>query len=272
LSAYSDAIYRTFLSWPEESAGNKECVHIARMQPGDDEREFYVKLYPGEQGKSRGLINEIIGYLVLHGMAVPQPPVAFLARIPVDDLLAPKQQWLRNFQGKGVAYWGFCSEKVPGRAAAIHFSGVAKALLTPDMERWEKLPVALAADENIAHTDRHFKNVIRLAEGQYAMIDNGRLISEARNWKRSELKRDKLYRHRLSEHLWNHCPPNTIASGTALWAKTASVSFASIQQELEYWLGLFKIPMMERKALLEFLLWRASNLEDLIKKRFNLLV
>lgn len=274
LSAYPESIYRGFLGWPDPASRNKECVHLAKCDTGDGDFECYVKLYPSERGQSRGLANEIAGYLLLAAAGVPQPPTAFLARIPVDRLLSPPQAWVRALQGTGRSYWGFGCEKLPGRTAALHFASVASNLLREDMENWPALPLALAADEHLAHTDRHYNNVVRIASGQYAMIDNGRLIAEGtqRNWKRSDLQCKRLYRHRLSEHLWNHRPPAHIGSDAMRQAAARATRFEIVENELQYWLELLGLPKVDRLAWIDFLSRRAHLLEDLLKQRFGLLL
>lgn len=238
-----------------------------------EEREYYVKLYPAERGKSRGLANEITGYLILHAMDIPQPESAYLVKIPLDALIDPPQAWIKNLQKeKGRTYWGFCCEKLHGRTAALHFGRLGNALLCQDIERWDKLPAALAADEHMAHTDRHFNNLICIEPGRYALIDNGKLITEEKNWALKDMVNNKLYRHRLSEHLWNHSPPHDISSGATLCAQDVAPKFTTIKLELEYWLTQLGMSKVDILAVFKFLIWRSEHLEELIKKRYRILL
>lgn len=273
ISAFPESVYRGFMAWPDPTTKNLECVHIAKLHIGGQDVEYYVKLYPHERGKSKGLANEVIGYLLLFAFSIPQPASAHLVKIPIDELANPPQTWVKNMQGQGKSYWGFCSEKLPGKSACLHFGQHASDILKNDLEGWDRINDALAADEHMAHTDRHFNNVIRLDTQTYALIDNGKLITETKkNWGVADMSKDRLYRHRLSEHLWQHKPPNGIASAAALAAKEVSPKYSAVKLEIEYWLTQLGLPRVEIIALLEFLSWRASHLESLIKKRYGLLV
>lgn len=271
--------FRGFIAWADGDDKHVNPVFIASFQhPVAGLVEAYVKLYPYQKEMNKGLINEVTGYLYGHALQVPQPAHAFLAEIPLKKLREieqhlPPGHWLREVMDMySVDKWpGFCSTRLDGKSAAVHVPDSEISALREDIAAWSDLPRAVAMDENIAHVDRHFNNLIRLSRKEYAVIDNGRLVNGMdEQWTCDMLDPSALYRNRLSEHVWGHKPNDTIITEILDFAQRHQAAFATIENELEYWLGLL-LPK-ERADFSNFLSSRTESVEWLLRKRYQRLI
>lgn len=269
------AAYRIFLQWAEEDDKHQECVHVAHFQlAGKGSVEAYVKIYPFENGRNRGLINEVTGYLWAHALQVPQPAMAFIAEIPLEHLPdLPACRWLSALKNKRDTYPAFCTQRLDGRSAAVRVPAIELELIKEEIRDWKDLPHAVALDENIAHTDRHLNNLIRLGKRNFAVIDNGRLANTTTpSWTKKTLNPISLYRNRLSEHLWAHKPPEAHVSRMLDMARRHPAAFDSIRDELEYWFSRLITVQSDRTLFLEFLEERTMHIDGLLRSRYNRLI
>lgn len=268
--------WRGFLQW-NSAAGNIEPVFDALVFDPIDAIDVTVcaKLYPSEDGRSRGMVNEITGWLVTHAMRLPQPERAFVLRVPIAELAAPLPPWIRTLKREKVKdYWAFATVKMPAQSAAIQFNNTDLPLLVDDIRIWPELPRAVVLDEHIANTDRHLNNLLRLGKGNYALIDNGRLAVEGsdRNWQTAHLKADRLYSNLLSQMCWND-RPNKDDQSLALGTGTNQHDvLGAVRAELEDWWRRLIPDVAERNAFRNFVVERAAALDALLKKRYGLLI
>lgn len=269
--------FRGFIAWTDGDDRHQNPVFIASFEhPVEGYIEAYVKLYPHQNGLNRGLVNEITGYLYGHALQVPQPDHAFLAEIPLNrlrniDQHLPTGHWLHGALKTTNTWPGFCSSRLDGKSAAVHVPDTEIYAVREDIAAWGDLPRAVAMDENIAHVDRHFNNLIRLGRKKYAVIDNGRLVNgNSERWTCDMLDPSALYRNRLSEHVWAHRPADETISAMIDFAQRHQAAFATIKQELEYWLRLL-LPK-EHADFNSFLSSRTESVEWLLRKRYQRLV
>lgn len=269
--------FRGFIAWPGSDDGHLNTVFIASFEhPTLGAVDAYVKLYPYDNGTNRGLIHEITGYLYAHALGVPQPPAAFLADIPLNLLQDLESRltsghWLLEAKAKLATWPGFCTIRLDGKSAAVHAPSTDGTLLRDDIAAWEALPKTVALDENIAHVDRHYNNLIRLGRRNYAVIDNGRLVNgTGETWSRDMLLSHHLYRNRLSEHVWGHAPSDTLISEMIDFARHHYGKFKTIAAELDYWMTLL-LPH-DRDAFRQFLTDRTEQTEWLLRKRYSRLL
>lgn len=268
--------FRQFIEWVGGDDGHLNPVFIATFaHPTAGHIEAFCKLYPYRNGKDRGLVNEITGYLFGRALEVPQPDHAFLANIPIKYLRDTavrlgQNHWLNSLD-TGSEYPAFCTSRLDGKSAAVHLPQAEIPLLLEDVAGWINLPKAVALDENIAHADRHLNNLIRLGRKRYAVIDNGRLVNpDGEWWSCDMLESYRLYRNRLSEHVWNHAPSDDEISKLIMFATQHANAYNEIADELAYWLKLL-LPQ-DHTEFEQFLRERATDMEWLVKSRYNRLV
>lgn len=265
--------FGSFVKWVDGADGHLNPVFVATIRhPTQGILTAYCKIYPIGQTE-RGLINEITGYLFAHAFGVPQPEFAFVTQLPVSVLIDIESKFgADHWLLKQSIHTIFCTTRLDGESAAIYFSAPNEEL-NYELSKWADLNKTVALDENIAHTDRHFNNIMRLRRNQFAAIDNGRLVSEdSESWTKEMLNHEHLYRNRLSEHLWNHKPDKQIVSKMLHVAQEHLNSIKLINDELIYWIkGLISSPI-EQEAFYQFLQQRTGATPWLIQKRYQHLV
>lgn len=267
--------FKSFIKWADKSDGHSNPVFVATFQHPDPEVGLvtaYCKIYAPRKD-SRSLINEVTGYLFAHACGVPQPQNAFIAQIPVSKLQGIESLFgLDHWLLKNQHYPAFCTTRLDGKSAAVYFSDSDKYLME-DVAKWPDLPRTVALDENIAHTDRHLNNLMRIGRRKYAAIDNGRLVCENNDsWTTDMLLPKKLYRNRLSEKLWNHQPNKSVISHILLHAKDHEMAANQIREELLYWSSRLLSDPSERSAFQKFLDERTRMISTLIAQRYQSLV
>lgn len=273
LRVISPQDWRGFLSW-NCASGNIEPVFDALVHDPDAGKDVTVciKLYPGEDGKNRGMVNEITGWLLSHVLRLPQPGQAYLVKVPVKELSAPLPAWIRGLKKQKVShYWAFATAKLPAESAAIQFHRSDLPLLVEDLKNWEFLPHAIALDEHIANTDRHLNNLLRLGKANYALIDNGRLAVEdgERNWQTSYLNANRHYTNLLSSHCWKDNPPRGNAATVIHAGDKHADALGNVRNELVDWWRRLIPDLVERQAFDHFITSRANSLSNLLSHRYR---
>jgi len=269
-----EAEWRGFLAW-NTASDNLERVFDAIIHDPVSNKDVTVcvKLYPSQEGKNRGMVNEITGWLIAHALNIPQPASAYLVKVPIKELAAPIPDWIKGIKKTTKHYWAFATLKLPAESAAIRFHRAEIPLLIEDIRRWSDLPSAVALDEHIANTDRHLNNLLRLGKGNYALIDNGRLAVEngTKNWTASDLVPNKPFANLLSQQCWKDSPPYPYASTTVDAGAKHADALSSVRTEIEDWWNRLIPDAAERQAFNHFITARANQLATLLNNRFNLL-
>lgn len=280
--------WRHFLGWHTET-DNAEAVGVATVfdAAAEMERDIFIKLYPPESGTPerppRGLVNEVTGWLLGNAFGVPQPEKAWLVQVPLRGLgntpkdWGKKREWLKQLKRLGVeSYWAFGTAKLPGRSAAIEITRqVELDAFIQDLTSWPALKNTIALDENIANTDRHFNNLIRVGPKKYHAIDNGRLATDSScgNWSISDLQPLKNYMNKLSHYCYKEDRPDReTASYIAAAAAMHQAAIQPITGELEYWWDRLIPDPVERQAFKNFIYTRTACITQLINIRYGLLV
>jgi len=198
--------------------------------------------------------------------------------VPLDKLPIGGPTWIRDILDLGRAdrrelppYLAFCTAAVDGVSAFQSLGDRDSALLRQDILKWADLPRVLAFDDGIANIDRHYNNLIRVGKHRYTLIDHGQLIAPLGNWTCDNLEPHGLYRHRLLELLYpNGEIPEKVRSAVLLEASKLREALSRVEVDLKYWLSRF-LPPDEATAYEVFLRERMLNIEDLLRKRYNLL-
>jgi hypothetical protein len=266
-----DTAYLDFIEWVEAEDGHLSLVHIAAFaHPEHGACEAYVKLEP--ESTNKHIANEITSYLCAHALGIPQPEIAFVANIPLNRLRKPPQ-WIKALAKTQAIMPAFCTKRLDGESAAIRVPATDIPLLANEIAKWEFLEKAVALDDNIAQTDRHLNNLIRLSRNKYAIIDGGRLANQDSTscWNPSTLDALSLYRNRLSEHIWSHKPSQRSVDQMLDNSQHHAVKLISVAEELKYWWRNLLEPA-ECQAFANFLHHRSYHLEVLIRKRYGMLI
>lgn len=275
-----------FNNWLDDTDGHLNPVFIGEFRHPAGNIEAFCKLYDTSK---KGLINEIVGFLVAHALGISQPHHAFIALLPIKSLpgfatVARRKEnaWMQNKTDDTVMC--FCTSRLDGHSAAIHLlsqNGIEKLIteqeIATDIAKWDEYSSAVALDENIAHADRHFNNLLRLSKHKYALIDNGRLInSKDETWGCEMLDANRLYDNRLLSAMTHRkatTDPSTerLQDEAIVHAERHEEKLKNIEGELDFWLNaLLKEP--ESTAFRQFLTDRTKGLPCLLKRRFQLLV
>lgn len=268
-----DVAYLSFNEWVSDEDHHVNLVHIANIHhPTYGRMEVCAKMFPLQGEGHRGLINEITGWLMAHAMGIPQPPVAFLANVPLDKI-KPLRGWLKG-QPKTRKTWpAFCTQRMNARNAALCFDSSQSLLLHQEVMQWADCPATVALDEHLANSDRHLNNLLRLGPKRFMAIDHDRLANMpgTRDWLAERLDATVHHANQLSAKLWSHNPPRGSASEMLEHASHQSGKLNDIRQELHYWAHMLLGNEAERKAWTGFIEKRADLLEWLLQKRFGLL-
>lgn len=271
----------------DNETGHLNPVFIGEFEhPDAGNITAFCKIYNPD---TKGLINEIIGFLMARALNIKQPDCAFITLIPKDRLpdlnhIAKRKdnKWLKLKNCPDVLPL-FCTSRLDGHSAAIHFNekDTQDDLITPlanDISQWSQYSAAIALDETIAHTDRHLNNLLRLGSKQYAVIDNGILISElARSdWHSDMLQKDKLFTNCLYDIVMKNRNCRTpsqddIQRQSIVCGEQHSHCINMIANELNFWLNKL-LAQDERQALNEFLDYRIKETSWLLKQRYQILL
>ena len=158
------------------SEGRQACTHAALLRIGVRTERYYIKCY-GPLAKP--LFNEMAGYLLAASSGLPQATRAALIALPGSHLdsihpgmgFAAEAHWL-CWATTAIA----ASDGAQRPSATTHFNGQL-SLIAGDLKIWKGLPALLAFDEWVANVDRNTGNLLRLAAGEYAVIDHGAILT-----------------------------------------------------------------------------------------------
>jgi hypothetical protein len=280
IQTLNEKAFVRFNNWLASDDHHVNPVFIGEFNhPIAGHTEAFCKLY---NPLEKGLINEIVGYLITYAIGLKQPEYAFLSILPKEKLneiakleKSSTYKWIR--EKKSVIC--FCTSRLDGHSAAVHLKPpITEEAITgiaDDVSKWNEYGASIALDENIAHVDRHFNNLLRLGKQSYALIDNGRLINEkSENWNLSMLNSKQLYNNRILQAIdLRKCDkPATddIIAKSVLSAEMHTEKIKSIESEVTFWLNTL-LPEIENDGFKKFLMDRTKDTPWLLKQRFNVI-
>lgn len=181
-----ESAYGRFTAWPENPGWNAS-THLAKVNFGHGEEDAYVKLiyndwYPG-------LANEAIGWQLAHACNIPAPARAAI-------LVGTGDFW-RNVLGTlpsdcpdegDIAAWcvARCETLDQHTWVSLDEDTAAAALLKSP--RGQQIA---AFGTWLHHADQHWKNVLRLGDGEWAVIDHELIFNGILgNWRKPHDQRD----------------------------------------------------------------------------------
>lgn len=272
----AEARFVSFVRWLEGSGGvdgeaGVEATLIATLRhPEAGDKPFYVKIYPDEEGRSRGLANEITGYVLANRFGLPQPETACVIRAPLKNLQlaqAPRRHaWLRELARTRQTYPAFCTQAMQAPTPWHHYGGKVTDALRNDLRKWPDAAKAMAFDEIITNLDRNLRNLLRVGAGQYALIDHGRLVTPTGHWDVADLDPTLRPLNRLLEILYDN---PAIAANAMVAAAEHSALLLTGMHEIRHWLTHLLPPPLH-SAFHDFLQKRTISAPATIAARYAL--
>lgn len=268
-----------FVDWADSDDNHINTVHLSRFtMPNGDKIEAYAKHY-NAQTDERGIVNEITGYLTAHALGINQPKRAFIAHVPLKRLdfkTNKKAKWLTEAKKTRQSYLAFCTQRIDGKGAGYRVPVIDMPMIAQDVGSWSQFADTVALDENIAHVDRHYNNLIRFGKNDFSLIDNGMLAVDrtiSRNWTTADLSSSALYENRLLANTQRLAPSIVIDNKSNFVKKSSRHESAlnDIMPELEFWWKTLLTPA-DYVAFRHFFIERTQNLESIVRKRHNLLL
>lgn len=153
-----------------ESINDVYVGHV--VLPGGSRRaQAYVKMFPFA---TRGQLayNEFIAYHLAVQCGLPTP-LTFPCACRVSLLRKPTREIMCPSGGSqfalGVASIDVSSKKLTQR-------GMASEVIWADVMNWKYIANVAVFDELLGNDDRHIDNLVRIAPGDYSIIDNERIL------------------------------------------------------------------------------------------------
>lgn len=249
--------------------GQIAFTHSATVKWTDDNSyRFFVKLFP--KNVTKGLINEITGYLIANSCKLPQPEKVAIIIVPKDILDAKSQSDFEIYKDNYILGW-----------ASIDSGPTPKAYLTIDniikfkeslsnLAEWKHFHEMLAFDDWVANQDRNLGNITMSSKGEFKLIDHGNVpVSE--NWTKEDLNSKKFYGNKMLEYYYPKNPPREVASRIVNSTYSHPDSLEEVIVDLENWYGQF-LDANSKLELLKFLKDRAINGKSRMSSKTGLLV
>lgn len=234
---------------------------------------FYAKFYPDLGGQSRALANEIVGYVLARHFHIEQPPKACVFRAPLKRLdfkrIHSRHAWLKALSAQADFYPAFCTQAVQAPTPWLFYGAQAASAMCDDLRAWPDCAKTLAFDDIITNLDRNLRNLLRIGQRRYAIIDHGRLVAPDGNWSGKKLDPEMKSINKLLDVLY---PKDRTAISSAVAAAADQNSLLLIGlHEIRHWLSHL-LPKDEQEAFDSFLKVRTINAPQRIPTHLDLLL
>lgn len=258
--------YRSYLGPCEESG--IEPSHVASVAFRDGiSRRAYVKLYPEH---SRGLVNEVTGYILAKALGLAVPDRAAVILMPRNAIPDPPD-WLSPSESL-VPAW--CTQAIDGKSIKFIYSLTMDNLdarigpIVNELLRSTDTVDVLAYDDWVANVDRNLGNLLRLGRCRFAVIDHGQILSGP-IWRREDLKAADPYKNVLRTLLKKQATDPMFQAKILQASAAHSGALTSALTALVEWWDILLTPE-DKAAALQFLELRAS--EEYARKRSGLML
>lgn len=225
----------------------------------------------------RGLLNEVVGYLICHMLQVPQPSTAYIALVPrhrIEPLLSTTSQRFQSSLGDMPIMPMFATEQVAPKSIPIYGHHSQQALLAM-FAKWEHYKSAAIADEIMVNTDRFPQNILTFGKS-FWLIDNGKLIIEqGTNWQARHLNPNQNYTNFIADlNRPDIQADNRKGDSLIQKAYTLTADIKTILPECEFWIDLFSHndDKPDWKKFLQFIEERYDNIAQLLIQRYGMLL
>ena len=237
----------------------------------------YAYDHPHIAKGDRGLLNEIIGYLICNLYKVPQPERAFLVLMPKeslthlwDDLSERIKQSYETYDVIPM----FATQRMYAKTLSLSYSHSRQAV-ERELIRWTHFKEALICDEIMANTDRLPRNILTANAKDFWLIDNGKLAIEGgTNWKSTDLIENNNYSNYLADLVIKDIQADSKKGNLII--QTALKKFKAIRQitaECEFWIEAL-VSDQDREIwqkFLAFLQSRDHNITHILSERYGML-
>lgn len=164
----------------------------------------YIKAYPPG---SRGLVNEIIHWIICSALHLPQPAESYVLLIEHRKLAHhwPNIDWAGGSDCD--LYPVFASLELDSAHPNTTHPSHRLDLLKADIMQWDKLCSAIAVHEWMANADANFSNFVRLGKHRWAMLDGGQIFG-GDGWTPETLEAIRFIYNKLTHLLWDNGTPD----------------------------------------------------------------
>ena len=247
----------------------------------DKDIPVYFKAYaydhPHAATGDRGLLNEIIGYLICDLYKVPQPEQAFLVLMPKESLThlwnSLSDRLKKSYETNDVIPM-FATQRMYAKALSLRYSHSRQAV-EHELIKWTHFKEALICDEIMANTDRLPRNILTANAKDFWLIDNGKLAIEGgTNWKSTDLIENNNYSNYLADLVIKDIQADSKKGNLII--QTALKKFKAIKQiiaECEFWVDALSSNQDREiwQKFLAFLQSRDHNITHILSERYGML-
>lgn len=268
-----------YLGFLEEVGEGRDArTHKALVQFHNEPSpsDCYVKTYCSRLAP-KGLVNEVVGYaLAKHGsFDVPRRAAVLLLDEEQARCFGTDFEPYRTKSGHVLAWCveslGHPSPKSMYRLSPTDIRGLSA--LRMDLKKWTDLPDAISFDAWMLNDDRNPGNLIRLAEGRYALIDHGRVYG-GNAWT-TPLDRSVMDKINILA-LWGweiELAKDAPKAHQAQLVNSFERHVSALEKasvDVDYWLGLLVHPKEKDDAEV-FLEERVTSVPEYLRQSFGML-
>ena len=219
-----------------ESIGVSALTHLASLKTEKGPRHAYIKAYRPEA--HRGLLNEIVGYILAHHAHLPQPDGGVIS-LPTAHLrgLFPAEELSEEEHTP-------CFASVDAQDILRRSTGTAKVLfgdnlkeLAASLKNWRAYALMVAFDEWLANIDRNSGNLLMIGLDDYWAIDHGHLLTGPA-WFGEDLDPDNWSENKMLDLFFSHASlPLPMKNAIVKSSEAFLAVYARAQPELQKWLS-----------------------------------
>jgi hypothetical protein len=250
---------------------------LVRFLDVDVAVDSYVKVYC-TKAAPKGLVNELIGYSLAKWGGLLTAPRAAVLLLDAEQttFLPPHVSPPLTEDGKVIAW---CVQSLAGKTpkqSYILSTDKAAALksIQQDFKKWKDLAAVASMDAWLLNEDRNLGNVVRLGEGQYAVIDHGWACT-GNSWSVPLDKTRMKHNNKLAGIAWSDQDldnaPGTYHSPLVCSFDRHKDALGEAANDLDYWLPLL-ISEAEEQDATEFLQERVASVREYLRTTFGLLI
>lgn len=257
-------------------------VFVGNVLHGGKDIPVYFKAYaynhPDVSKDDRGLVNEIIGYLICNLYKVPQPEKAFLVLMPKDRLLPlwdkVSERLKSSYESTDVIPM-FATQRIYSKSLSVRYNHSMQATIS-ELKKWRYFKQALMCDEIMTNTDRLPRNILAANGKDFWLIDNGRLaIEEGTNWRQTGLIEHKNYENFLADLVLDEVQADRHKGNSIIEAVLSKLKrLTEIIPECEFWIDNL-VSDQDKEDWQKFLIFlrnRDDNISQLLNTRYWMLL
>lgn len=241
------------------TGGIRAWTHLAALKrPDGTSCRGYVKHFPSNYTKA--LLNEWMGYTIMHRMGVPQPPAAIMPA-PAQALPGAPLAWAFVSCQPSPTFDGTPAQLYDIRDPAKY------AALIKRIFSCHALPLLIACDQLLKNNDRNLGNLVFTGKSSFVAIDHSDVFGgpswEAKDthfkqeWSRSKLIEDLMAIQTV---------PANIKSAIVASAELVAEAYIDAQRELA--LALNSGAESDVKSALDMVWWRTLPIQEWFKEKF----